>query len=402
MLTPAKRRPTPHFVAIQSSYWACYCCIISFSSVYLLDQGFRNTQIGLVISVGGLLSALLQPRVSRAADRLKKLSLRLFCAGVAGISLAASALLLFLPGKAPQLVLYGALVVLVQLLMPLCSALGMACLNRGYRLNFGVARGAGSIAFGVFSSLCGQLVLRLGAWSVAAAMLVMHGILFAAILAFRFQDPAPGFTPPPPPPETAQAAQSKPFLRAYPHMGFVLFGACLLFISHNLLNTFEFQIVQPLGGDSGSMGTVLLVQSVLELPVMFGFTWLLTKAGSRAWTRISGAGFFLHALGSWLAPTVGVLCAVQVFEMNGYALFAIASVYYINETVAEDRRVEGQSWFTMATTLGSVLSGLLGGSLLDLAGAPALLGVATLTGGLGMVLFWVFLRPEAKKGGAAG
>ena len=63
--------------------------------------------------------------------------------------------------------------------------------------------------------------------------------------------------------------------------------------------------------------------------------------------------------------------------MNGYALFAIASIYYINETVAEDRRVEGQSWFTMATTLGSVLSGLFGGNLLDLAGVPALLGMAS-------------------------
>ena len=84
-------KPTPRFVAIQSSYWACYCCIISFSSVYLLDRGFSNAQVGLVISLGGLLSALLQPRVSQAADRLQKLSLRLFCAGVAGIAQACSA-----------------------------------------------------------------------------------------------------------------------------------------------------------------------------------------------------------------------------------------------------------------------------------------------------------------------
>ena len=185
-------------------------------------------------------------------------------------------------------------------------------------------------------------------------------------------------------------------------MGFVLLASCLVFISHNLLNTFAFQIVQHLGGDSGSMGTVLFLQSILELPVMFGFSWLLTKAGSRVWTRLSGVGFFLHAFGSWLAPTIGVLCAVQIFEMNGYALFAIASIYYINETVAEDRRVEGQSWFTMATTLGSVLAGLFGGNLLDLAGVPALLGMATLTGGAGMVLFWFFLRPPKQaKGGNA-
>ena len=56
----------------------------------------------------------------------------------------------------------------------------------------------------------------------------------------------------------------------------------------------------------------------------------------------------------------------------------------------------------MATTLGSVLAGLFGGNLLDLAGVPALLGMATLTGGAGMVLFWFFLRPPKQaKGGNA-
>ena len=64
--------------------------------------------------------------------------------------------------------------------------------------------------------------------------------------------------------------------------------------------------------------------------------------------------------------------------------------------------MEGQSWVTMATTLGSVLSGLVGGNLLDLAGAPALLGASTIAGGVGMVLFWVFLRPSKQaKGGNA-
>ena len=88
--------------------------------------------------------------------------------------------------------------------------------------------------------------------------------------------------------------------------------------------------------------------------------------------------------------------------MVGYALFAIASIYYINETVAETHRVEGQAWFTMATALGSVLSGLFGGNLLDLSGVPALLGMSTLAGGVGMVLFWFFLRPSKQpKGGNA-
>ena len=66
--------PTINYTLIQGSYWACYCAIVTFSSVYLLAQGFSNSQIGLVISVSGILSAILQPVISGMADRLKKLS----------------------------------------------------------------------------------------------------------------------------------------------------------------------------------------------------------------------------------------------------------------------------------------------------------------------------------------
>lgn len=384
----ANRHPTLRYTFLQGCYWACYCCTITFSSVYLLSQGFSNAQIGVLISVSGILATLLQPLVSRGADRLRRLSLRQFCALLIAGQLTAGLLLFLLTGQLMQQVLYGLLIVLVQLLMPLCSALGMACLNQGISLNFGVARGAGSITFGLVSAGCGQLVLALGARSVPLAMTVLHLLFLLSVLAFRFQgtgDQAPQ------PADADPQPRQKAHLGQYRQLLWVLIGSTLLFISHNLLNTFAFQIVQPLGGDSGAMGTMLFLQSALELPVMFLFAWLLTKASSRAWLRLSGVGFFLHALGAWLAPTMGVMYAIQIFEMPGYALFALASVYFVNETAPPDQRVQGQAWFTMCATLGSVLASFTGGFLLDLWGAGVLLAFATVTGGIGMVLLWVLL-----------
>lgn len=105
--------PTVHYTAIQGSYWACYCCIITFSSVYLLSRGFTNSQIGVLISLAGVLSALLQPLVSRIADGLKRMPLRQFCALLVAAQLAAGLLLLLLAGQGSQAVLYGALLVLI-------------------------------------------------------------------------------------------------------------------------------------------------------------------------------------------------------------------------------------------------------------------------------------------------
>ena len=142
------------------------------------------------------------------------------------------------------------------------------------------------------------------------------------------------------------------------------------------------------------MGNMLLIQSIWELPIMFLFSWMLTRRASRTWLRLSGLGFFLHALGAWLAPNMGVMYAIQFFELPGYAMYILASVYFVNEIVPPDQRVQGQAWFTMCATLGNVLASLSGGFVLDLWGANVMLAFATLSGGLGMVLLGVFLSKK--------
>lgn len=236
-------RPTAQYTVIQGTYWASYCCVVAFSSVYLLSLGFTNVQIGTLISVSGLLSALLQPLVSKLADGLRRMSLRQFTALLTALFLAGGATLLFLPGR--QTGMYAFLLILVQLIMPLTSALGMAAIDGGFPLNFGVARSAGSILYGAASALCGRLVLEFGERSIPAAMTVLNVILLLAILAFRFADT--GRSAAPEPQEETPERKGGLFVFRYRHALPLLLGVVCLFISHNILNVYTFQIVQPLG-----------------------------------------------------------------------------------------------------------------------------------------------------------
>ncbi|MFR6379623.1 MAG: MFS transporter [Evtepia sp.] len=371
-------KPTPRFVAIQSSYWACYCCIISFSSVYCWTR--TSAQVGLVISLGekalllgppapaprfagGGPAAEAESPLLRRGRGHRPWSPARACSAPAGQAPAARAVrqprygpaahASALPGHGlPESGLPAQLRP-----RPRGGSMALRHLLCGVRALGAVA--GGLVRGGGDAGHAGQSCLQRSCPSASRPRPRLHAPGTKARGRPRASFPASSQT------------KGQAFLRAYPHMGFVLLASCLVFISHNLLNTFAFQIVQHLGGNSGSMGTVLFLQSILELPVMFGFSWLLTKAGSRVLATPFRRGLFPAApSASWLAPTIGVLCAVQIFEMNGYALFAIASIYYINETVAEDRRVEGQSWFTMATTLGSVLAGLFGGNLLTWPASP--------------------------------
>ena len=71
----AMRSATPHYTWIQGCYWMVYCILLSFSSVYLLEQGLSNTEIGLLLGLSGLASALLQPVAGARAGRMRRLSL---------------------------------------------------------------------------------------------------------------------------------------------------------------------------------------------------------------------------------------------------------------------------------------------------------------------------------------
>ena len=124
---------------------------------------------------------------------------------------------------------------------------------------------------------------------------------------------------------------------------------------------------------------------------MFLFSWMIVKASSRFWLCVSGVGFFLHALGAFLAPNMFWMTVIQIFEMPGYAVFALASIYFVNEMVDESERVQGQAWITMAMTLGNVLASFVGGLLLDYTSVFVLLTFASLAGAVGMLIFFLLL-----------
>ena len=154
---------TPRYTLLQGLYWMAYCILVSFSSVYLLDRGFTNTQIGVLVGTSSILSALLQPVAASAAERSKRLALRQWAALLTLIMLAAAFLLPVLPGKAGQTVCYMLLLVVLQVLTPFTYSLGMECVNRNIPLNYGVARSAGAIAYAGASGACGMLVKSCGA-----------------------------------------------------------------------------------------------------------------------------------------------------------------------------------------------------------------------------------------------
>ena len=381
------------YALIQAFFWMNFATIMGYTSVYLLHCGFSNTQIGVLIAVAGVLSAILQPIVASYADCPASLSLKKIIVSICVVMAAIAALLLASRDKMMiSGVLYGGSIMLLQLLMPLINSLGMESLNQGKKLNFGVARGIGSVAYAVAAYVLGIMVAGWGEITIPAAMLLIFGGLLLVLSLFPFVKSKSNL-------EKTEKKSGGPlyFFIKYKRFSLVLVGCVLLYISHVLLNSFTFQIVESKGGGSSEMGFSMALAAILELPTLFMFGYMIKKVRAEIWFRVAGVFFMVKTLGTLLAPNILTFYFVQIFQMFGWALITVSSVYYVNSVMEEQDAIKGQAYMTMTYTLGSVLGALIGGALIDTVGVNTMLSFATVSAAVGMVIILATARAEKKK-----
>ena len=383
------KKLTGAYACIQALYWMYFAAVMSFSGFFLLNGGFSNTQIGIIAAAAGIFSALLQPVLASYADRPDSPSLKKliqifyviqFLLGI-GLFLSRSLILTGL--------LYGVSIALLQLLTPFINALGMESINQGHQLNFGLARGMGSVAYAGICYVLGIITVKTGAGSIPVSVMILTLMTLGCLIFFPFRKAQTS---------SKTSADSKehtdPFLffRKYKRFSLVLIGCIFIYLSHVLLNNFSFQIVQGKGGGSSEMGTEAAIAAMCELPTLFLFGYIIKKIRCDILIRIAGIFFVLKSLGTFLAPGISVFYGIQIFQMLGWGLMTAASVYYVNAIMDPEDAIKGQAYFTMTYTLGSVIGSFLGGALIDFAGVSSMLLFATVSAFVGALI--VFLCAE--------
>ena len=157
-----KKHLSVRYGTIQGCYWMGYAALMGYASVYLLEKGFTNTQIGLLTAVGCIVSAVLQPALASYADRPESPSVRTMLLGanliqlVLIISLAATA---ESSSMVARILLYGASITMLMLMIPFVNSLGMETIRQGEELDYGIGRGMGSVAYAIASWLVGREIL---------------------------------------------------------------------------------------------------------------------------------------------------------------------------------------------------------------------------------------------------
>ena len=369
------------YCLIQFFIWGLYGVLLSYSHVYLLSFGLGNTAVSAIMAAASILAVTLQAGLTELSVRWKRLTAAALLAGLGGL-LAFCCAALLLPAKAVWLIvgLFALAAVCNQILPAFANVIGTDCAQRGFAVNFSVARGVGSAAFSLCTLLVGGLLERVDIWLIPLVSAFFGVGLAAATVYFAHLTPS-GEAPP------EKAEKSRGFFRENRRFSLFLAGCVCLFISHQTLGNYMYQITVYKGGGEGEQGMIQSLAAILELPVMFDFGYLLKKWPCSRWLRLSPLFFFLRCLGMLLAPNPRWLLLAQLVHPMGFALYTVASVAFAAETLPARYTLQGQSYLFAASSVGSILSLLLGGSLLDHFNAQTLLFCAAAFAAVGFVIF---------------
>lgn len=367
-MSGSERALNAEYGALQGFYWANYGVSVMFAVTFLLSRGLTNSMAGAVMALGNIVACCVQPASASLADRHERVTpvriLYVFSAAM----LASLAVLLLIPGAPPAVLAAYVVYMAFQLAgQPICSCLCAFFARRGAFINFGLARGAGSLVYAVLTALLGNLVARCGADILpAAGAFTAGGFLLSVVLLGRRASGSPEgklVTP-------ERGRKMADFLRDDPSFCLLLCGIMIIFFSHNVFNCYTLNLVEYLGGTSADMGRVCAFVACLEMPAMFLFEPISRRFSTRSLMRASVVAFSVKAALIFLAHSLTALYLANLLQALSFAVFVPASVRYVDETVSPSDAVKGQSCITSVITLGSVMSSLLGGIMLDRLGVP--------------------------------
>ena len=368
----------------QIFYYSSLSSMLGFAAVLLLSRGFSNSHIGIILAVSNVIAAVLQPSIAVEFDKSSNDKIRKALNLMIVVSIVLSLIIYFIEfSKLILGILFTAILCLIITLMPFMNSMAFMYEEYGYKVNFGLARGLGSVGYAITSMVLG-FVLNVANPSILLLVNVLFSVLlYWVIKVYTVSEDSKVISEEK---EEINQLTMIEFVGKYKLFVIFLVGATGAFFAHTFINNFFIQVVNNVNGTSSDMGNAIFIAAMIELPVMMLFEKINKKFSCTFLMKVSMFFFFIKHFLTYLATNVMMIYIAQVIQMLAYALFIPASVYYVNAYINENDRVKGQSLITLCTTVGGTFASLLGGILIDKVGVSYSLLVSAIISLVGFVI----------------
>ena len=383
---------TIRYTLLNAAYFVAFCTVHAYAAVFLLANGFNNTEVGILLAAANIISAVFQPVIAGIIDKPGFLTNKRFIImSVLGI-LAGCVILMAVPGKKIPIFIVYAFIYMIQFAyQPVMTALCFEFQKAGCNIFYGLARGLGSASFAITSLFIGRTVEKNGIsvllWVSIIAMIISAAVMFTFVKPKKNTEDLKDIRDDKPSGKAHNGLIS--FAKTYPAFVLFLIATVFFFFAHNMINDFMIQIIRNLGGRETELGIANFLQAILELPVMALIGLILKKLSAKKLLVISGAAFFVKVLILVFATGMVHMYISQSFQILAYAVFIPAGAYYVSSTMEELDQVKGQAFITSAITIGGVFSNFISGYILDHFSIRAMLTVGSIVCGVGVIIGFI-------------
>lgn len=321
----------------------------AYIGVYYKSQGLDVFQIGLLSAAGTIIALFMQPFWGTISDRRGRYVqiLRLaLCGSAAGVLFyyGASAFWMFL-------ICVGFYSVFNCAIGPIGDAV---VVNAAYKNDFPFSsiRMGGTLAYAVVVILAGMFLK-----SHPSASFGITAAAWAAMLCMTFRLPGDVRR------QRLERKASPWLIFRNKKILFILGYACTFQIVLGLYNSFLGIMVTDMGYDNATIGKLMCVSALSEVPVLLVINRLSKKIRTEYLLLLAGLFMTLRA---WL-PLTGSIAGIfagQALQGLTYMIMYYTCVTFMNENLPEELHGTGQSLFYMVQSgLACMFSNVVGGFL---------------------------------------
>ena len=363
-----KKSMQAYFSVLQILYWVSVGLTFSYASVYLQNRGVPNGQIGLVLASAYVLSAILQPVIAAIIDHWEiPLAKGVVVIYAMATFLAIMLYVLPLPNVLVMVVM-AVTFYLVSALQPSVNSLAQVLEKLHLPVNFGAARGTGSLVYAICMAIMGRVLQRVSPLflplSYATLMIVSIVLLlaFKPILGGRLQ-------------LRSSAAGGFPTFREFPMFWVFLLSVVCISMGEGFHSAFLLQIMQNIGGDSATTGMAMGICASIEFFAMLLYSRASKKFGVNRLLTLAAWVWIVKAFLMFAAKSPAAIYGAYVLQFLTYAIYIPGSIEFVSKLLPEKSFLKGQSLTVSAYTMGCVLASVFGGLMLDAIGVKPTLAI---------------------------
>lgn len=379
--------------ALQALYYFTTCALGGFAAIFLGYKGFSNTLIGVATGSSCVLCVIVMPLASALLQRVPIVTIPrvLRCLIVGSLACYVALALAPLP-RALEIPVFAIANALSLAVAPFLSQLAMGFNSIGMPINFGLARGMGSISYAVGAVGLSGLVDAVSPAGLVAAFAIA-AVAFLAVLATM------------PPCERKNADEESQCKQTADRRAglsgsalgeilqqrvlvMVLIGFMVAFVACNCLSVYLIDIVVNLGGDTSMYGIAIFCMAASELPAMALVPRLRCHFSNSTLFMVVGAAYLLRNLIVVNAVSVPMVFVGLLFQSISYGLLTPLLTCYVAEVLTPRSEMLGQTLLSVATTgVGSMVGTVAGGALQDVFGIQAMLSFVALSTVAAFIIF---------------